>query len=148
MQTFVPLTSFSSSAAVLDNRRLGKQRVEVLQIMRAIMPIGITRSHGWRNHPATKMWSHNINGLAAYGVAICDEWIKRGYKDTCREKILSHVAPDFEDMPAWWGDDRIHSSHRANLLRKDESFYSQFGWDDDPTAPYFWPSPDYAKVLG
>jgi len=33
MQTFVPYANFSESAKVLDRQRLGKQRVETLQVM-------------------------------------------------------------------------------------------------------------------
>ncbi|WP_344942481.1 pyrimidine dimer DNA glycosylase/endonuclease V [Terrabacter ginsenosidimutans] len=36
MQTFVPYADFARTAAVLDTRRLGKQRVEVIQIVRAL----------------------------------------------------------------------------------------------------------------
>ena len=41
MQTFLPYADFARCAAVLDPRRLGKQRVEVLQIMRAITVPGL-----------------------------------------------------------------------------------------------------------
>ena len=40
MQTFLPYKSFTKSAASLDWRRLGKQRVENLQLMQALV--------GWR----------------------------------------------------------------------------------------------------
>ena len=36
MQTFLPYPDFAESAKVLDNKRLGKQRVECLQIMKAL----------------------------------------------------------------------------------------------------------------
>ena len=36
MQTFTPYSDFQASARALDNKRLGKQRVEVIQIVRAI----------------------------------------------------------------------------------------------------------------
>ncbi len=36
MQTFLPYPDFARSAAVLDPARLGKQRVETLQILRAL----------------------------------------------------------------------------------------------------------------
>jgi hypothetical protein len=52
MQTFLPFADFADSAASLDPRRLGKQRVEVLQIVRAIT----WPKYGWRNHPAANMW--------------------------------------------------------------------------------------------
>lgn len=38
MQTFLPYPNFAASARVLDNRRLGKQRVECVQILKAIQP--------------------------------------------------------------------------------------------------------------
>jgi len=36
MQTFLPYDNFSMSARVLDNKRLGKQRVEALQILKVL----------------------------------------------------------------------------------------------------------------
>jgi hypothetical protein len=122
MQTFVPYADFQKSAKVLDYRRLGKQRVETLQLVRCNLEVSL----GWKNHPAAKMWANNINGLIAYGVAMCDAWLDLGYKDTCRDKLLSY-------------GEAVHSSHRSNLLRKDLAFYSQWGWTDDPAAPYIWP---------
>lgn len=139
MQTFVPYADFAESAKVLDMRRLGKQRVETLQIIQTLIPVTGRKHHGWRNHPATKMWQENIAGLAAYGVAICDEWISRGYRDTCRDKISSHIAPDPTDLPSWWGDPRVHDSHKSNLLRKDFSFYVRYSWAVPTDTPYFWP---------
>ena len=41
-------------------------------------------------------------------------------------------------FPHWLGDVRFHSSHRANLLRKDYEYYSQFGWTENPKSPYVW----------
>lgn len=38
MQTFLPFADFSKSAACLDDKRLGKQRVECLQILKALQP--------------------------------------------------------------------------------------------------------------
>ena len=36
MQTFTPYGDFEASLRVLDQKRLGKQRVEVIQIIRAL----------------------------------------------------------------------------------------------------------------
>ena len=134
MQTFVPLLSMNECAEVLDMRRLGKQRVEVLQIMNALT----NPSKGWKNHPATKMWENNINGLSAYGIAVCREWKARGYKDTCEEKIRNLAEPEETDLPFWWGDERVHISHQSNLLRKFPEHYLKFGWNVPDDIPYFW----------
>lgn len=136
MQTFVPYPDFYASAQVLDYRRLGKQRVETLQILNSLTGFGKT---GWKNHPATKMWLGHENGLIAYGIAMCETWIGLGYKDTCLQKIAALGVADPNDLPGWWGDDSVHSSHRSNLLRKFPEHYAQFGWSDDPAAPYVWP---------
>lgn len=137
MQTFLPFADYAQSARVLDYKRLGKQRVESLQILKALT----TPNYGWKTHPATKMWRDHPHALAEYSLAICDEWIRRGYRDTCREKIIAQVqgVPYDSTKPEWLGDEAIHSSHRSNLLRKDPVFYGQFGWLDDPEAPYVWP---------
>jgi hypothetical protein len=50
MQTFLPFPSFERSADVLDSPRLGKQRVETLQVLRALeLP-----EYGWSSHPAVQ----------------------------------------------------------------------------------------------
>jgi hypothetical protein len=138
MQTFLPYSDYAQSARVLDRQRLGKQRVETLQLLKANLDPAASR--GWVNHPAAKMWrSYELN-LIAYGVAMCDEWLRRGYRDTCRDKILSYAdRAAYRGAPAWLGDEAFHASHRANLLRKDPDFYGQFGWTENPEDPYIWP---------
>lgn len=137
MQTFLPYPDFAESAAVLDRQRLGKQRVECLQILGALT----NPTAGWNNHPATKMWRGYEHDFVEYSVVICDEWISRGYKDTCRDKILAMV-PEREsnwEIPPWLGDDAFHASHRSNLLRKDPEWYGQFGLTEPPDLAYIWP---------
>ena len=36
MQTFLPHPDFAATARVLDKRRLGKQRVEAIQVLRGL----------------------------------------------------------------------------------------------------------------
>jgi hypothetical protein len=134
MQTFLPYPDFTKSARCLDRQRLGKQRVEVLQLLRALLVPG----SGWANHPAAKMWRGREGCLAAYGVAICQEWKRRGYKDTCEFKIITLADPSM-CMPLWLGDPAFHASHRSNLLRKDADHYGQFGWTEPSDLPYVWP---------
>ncbi|NBR35827.1 MAG: cytoplasmic protein [Chitinophagales bacterium] len=136
MQTFLPYDSFIRSAECLDVKRLGKQRVEVLQILNALTGT----SSGWQNHPATKMWRGHEAGLSAYGIAVCTVWKKRGYKDTCLHKIQSLVSPDKNDLPSWFGDDKFHDSHKSNLLRKNPIHYSQFNWGVADDLEYYWPA--------
>ena len=140
MQTFLPSPSYTESARMLDYKRLGKQRVEAKQILLAM---GKT-SGGWRNHPATKMWRGHEIELCTYALAMCTEWVRRGYKDT-----LTPFFQDAQDQyefdgrnanpPDWLGDEDVHASHRSNLLRKDAAYYSQFGWSEPSNLEYVWP---------
>lgn len=136
MQTFLPYSDFRLSAKALDNRRLGKQRVETLQILKALsLP-----SYGWQNHPAVKMWRGFERGLVAYGIAICDEWRGRGFNDTCLDKIRLYldVHPASRSTPNWLTDD-LCRSHQSNLLRKDRAHYGPLFPSVPDDLPYVWP---------
>ena len=134
MQTFLPHESFEKSAQVLDWRRLGKQRVEGMQIINAIT--GKTRKDGkpykgWINHPCSVMWKDYVPALKHYTNIIIQEWITRGYNNNMEFYDTGKII-----MPDWIGNEKFHSSHRANLLRKDYEYYSQFGWTENPEKPY------------
>ena len=140
MQTFLPFSSFERSANCLDYRRLGKQRVEAKQIYLALTEA----DYGWKNHPAVKMWKGYETALARYGLVICQEWKRRGYRDTL-ESWFFHKAYNHSLMrtplPDWIDDEAFHASHRSNLLRKDPVWYGQFGWTEAADLPYVWPVP-------
>ena len=139
MQTFLPYSDFEQSARVLDRQRLGKQRVETMQIMNVLAGL----SDGWKNHPAVKMWRGYEVALFNYQDAIINEWNARGYKDlVCfNNTIAALVEMDSpgEGKPNWLGDERFHSSHRSNLLRKNPTWYGRFGWEEPDSIPYYWP---------
>ena len=61
MQTFLPYADFERSARVLDAKRLGKQRVEVIQVVRALTVPG----YAWAHHPAALMWKGLRGGAGA-----------------------------------------------------------------------------------
>lgn len=136
MQTFLPYPDFKESAKCLDRLRLGKQRIECLQILRTLN----NESQGWRNHPAVLMWQGHEGALALYGMEVCLEWRRRGYADTCFDKIDSMFPEGFAaPEPPWLGDPAFHASHRSNLLRKDPVHYGRFGWTEPHDLPYVWP---------
>lgn len=156
IQTFLPYPNFNESARVLDDKRLGKQRVECLQILQTLEkgPIqrSLTREYGfkynpqegvftrrtpWYNHPAVRMWKGYEAALNEYARVICVEWRRRGYKDTVLEKLAPDAIAFF--YPPWLGDANFHSAHRSNLLRKNPTHYSQFGWTEPHDLPYIWP---------
>ena len=145
MQTFLPYPSLSRSASVLDRQRLGKQRVENLQVLKALLD----PSYGWQSHPVVRMWRGHELALIAYQQAVCQEWTGRGYRDTCLGKSYDLMGEDHHatrvavlstTFPAWFGNREVHLSHRSNLLRKFPEHYGPLfedGLADD--LPYVWP---------
>jgi hypothetical protein len=143
MNTFLPSSNFYECARWLDRQRLGKQRIEAKQILKYLTSNG-TYDYGWAHHPAVLMWRGFPDALAAYGDIMCQEWIKRGYRDTTKpffERQLDKLKPPFFEVvsPPWMRDERLHSSHRAALLFKNPEWYGRFGWTEEPSINYFWP---------
>ena len=140
MQTFLPYPNFTQTAKCLDRQRLGKQRVETLQILNALT----NPNKGWQNHPATHMWRGHEQTLTTYGLTICTEWTNRGYKDTCHQKILDiqelHQHNWNPTPPPWLGNTQLHLSHQSNLLRKNPNHYKTYFHHVPPNLPYIWPT--------
>jgi hypothetical protein len=148
MQTFLPVADFTGSARLLDNPRLGKQRVECLQVLRALeLP-----DYGWANHPVVTMWRGHTAGLVVYSLAMVRVWRERGFADST-ETLIAEFAPDAAAMtqaeasaagllPSWVGNEELHRSHRSNLLAKDPEFYRSAFPGDPDDLPYLWPGAD------
>ncbi|MFC7894399.1 MSMEG_6728 family protein [Streptomyces sp. NPDC057381] len=152
MQTFLPHPGFRESALALDRRRLGKQRVEALQVLRGLTVPG----YGWRRHPAVRMWTGYEEALVRYGLEICRVWREQGHQDGVAASLVAGLAAcrpggpvrDQEELagagelPPWLGDEAFHRSHRSALVRKDREAYAGLfpGVPDD--LPYVWPASD------
>lgn len=152
MQTFLPYPDFLASARTLDQKRLGKQRVETIQVLR-----GLTRpDYGWRNHPAVKMWAGYEEALTRYGLDMCAVWCEPGRADTCAATMATDLASacgvtlirtqaelaEAGELPPWLGREDLHLSHRSSLLRKDPAHYGPRFGDVPPDLEYVWPASD------
>ncbi|KZB88715.1 MSMEG_6728 family protein [Amycolatopsis regifaucium] len=152
MQTFLPCADFRATAEVLDARRLGKQRVETIQVLRALT----VADYGWRHHPAATMWAGYEEALVRYGFDVCEVWCATGRQDTCRDTLradllrttgLAKVRTQAEladegELPPWLGDADFHLSHRSALVRKDPEHYRPRFPDVPDDLPYVWPASD------
>ena len=148
MQTFVPFVDLDKSAHVLDNKRLNKQLLEGRQIY-GILTSGRTKG-AWVNHPAVRMWRNFDNGLFSYLKAIKNSCVDRGISTEKNWNVILDLHEANWNrgsktvMPAWWGDNRVHQSHRNNLYVKNPDYYSQFAPDMRVSCcdkcNYFWPT--------
>src|SRR3954462_10310248 len=146
-QTFLPYREFARRAEVLASPRPGKQRVETLQVLRAL-ELG---DYGWRNHPVVRMWRGRTLALVVYGLAVVQAWRGRGHADSTHD-LIAEFAPGASVLsqeelaaggllPGWLGDGRIHLSHRSALVRKDPEFYRPVFGDAPDDLPHHWPDP-------
>lgn len=148
VQTFLPYADFERSARALDRKRLGKQRVETIQVVRALTK----PDYGWQNHPAVLMWKGFEEALGRYGFACCEAWTELGFGDTCALTIATDlraagirtVRTQFElaaadALPPWLGDEAVHRSHQSALVGKDRQHYSPLFPDVPDDLAYVWP---------
>lgn len=122
MQTFLPYPNFVVSARCLDDRRLGKQRVEAHQILDIIGLVATWRNSrpgisvedwrstvtsdtfresydnpGWCTHPAVVMWRNHRLALMLYHDVMIREWVRRGFNNDMH--CLVFRSPDAEVPP-------------------------------------------------
>jgi hypothetical protein len=98
----------------------------------------------WGDHRVGRMWDGHLGFLAQYQHVLMAEWRLRGYAETVDLKLtrlLQLAGVDLLDKtpPPWWGDERVHASHRAALSFKFPEHYTP-QWDDAPAYDYYWPT--------
>lgn len=164
MQTFVtetltddksPYEIFMSTALVLDRKRLGKQRVETLQIMSSLTGLRIDSDgevvertkRGWSSHPAVKMWRGYEMCLYVYQFAVCETWSSFSFSDSCLGKTAKllveaqtrELVSVEGSFPDWLKNPEVAESHRSNLVRKYPEHYRKYFPSVSDDLPYVWP---------
>ena len=147
MQTFITDFDMTQNARNLDDKRLGKQRVEALQIADCFL----VKESRWKNHPAVRMWAYNTGFLVMdYIPFIMQEWEIRGFKNIrCGkwyDKIYNAVFEHYDKQNMfvissfpWWLDMEFIEAHRSNLIRKKPEHYRPLFPDTKEGLEYIWP---------
>ena len=138
VNVFITSTNLEECARNLDYRRLGKQRLECIEII---------EGDSWKNHPCYLMWKNNKEALKIYFNHILREWISRGFQNSLAFYSIDESKAQFYDItydentylttisnpkinensilfPKWFCWKPLILSQRASLLRKDEVYYS------------------------
>lgn len=135
----LPLPDLAASAECLDDARLNKTRSDIVQILKGCAQ---EPPADGKEHPSIKMWRGNENFLIDYGFVICLEWQSRGNTDATLRKIMGYKSTFSEsstEPPEWWGDPKVHDSHKAHLLRLKPTHYRRFWPDMSDEAPLIFP---------
>lgn len=137
VNTFLPYSNFKKCAKILDNKRLGKQRVEAKQILNILL--NETKTQGWRNHVVTLMWKGHEEALKYYYNCIVKEWISRGFENNMPLYKINHKP----NTPWFVKNASLQMSHRASLVRKEPKFYKHL-FPEVPASylkyKYIWPA--------
>lgn len=142
---FIIKPNLLETAKLLDNKRLGKQRVEAKQIIDILEELDLTGNitkKGWSNHPALKSWIGYTNHLKVYFNIMVREWISRGFKNTMImyniDETQYHIIDCIFDgktsyydnsqfnefsFPFWISFPPFYMSHQASLCRKNPKHY-------------------------
>jgi hypothetical protein len=97
----MPYDDFYVSLNCLDNKRLGKQRVEAKQILNVLLnrPRKDGQPYkGWLNHPCVRMWRGYENALKEYFNISVMVWEERGFKNTMEYEDHDGCVPFLIDL--------------------------------------------------
>lgn len=145
---FLPFPNIYLSIKCLDNKRLGKQRVECKQIIDLLEEYDRNNTlpnKGWSSHPAFLSWIGYTNQLKVYFNICVREWISRGFDNNMQlynidESPFNIVECYFDGVrvyydnskfntysfPYWVSYPPFYKSQQAALLRKDPKHYINF----------------------
>lgn len=142
MNVFIPSHILAKNTIeILDHVRLRNQVLrECMTLLRG----------GWPNHPVAKAWVNNHGALAlytTYGLYYLyrHRLIQHGAFFRLRGELNTIICASHNSvkLPSWWGDKRIHSSHRACLLAKGERDYYKLCAICDGASPNGWTEDTY-----
>lgn len=163
VNTFIIVPDIYQTAKMLDDKRLGKQRLEAKQLIDVLERYDQTMvlEGGWSTHPATRSWVGYTNALKAYFNIMVEEWISRGNNNTMSMYPVDHrlfrIVPcsfdgktakfegNFDQYcyPYWISFPPLYMSHQASLCRKFPEYYKNFLRDEllpFLSNGYLWPS--------
>lgn len=167
MQTFMPYPDIEESAVALDPRRRFNQINEANVLVacleqgpyilkhfsmsktyrrgpvKPVPPGWVVARTPWYAHAACRMWWGYPEALKAYTNAVILAVWRAGTHPNMTAQLYDLSGWVCRKWPSWLGDDRLHRSHRSNLLRKDPEYYGQHGWTERPDLPYHWPRAEH-----
>ena len=155
--------SFYYSLVCLDNKRLGKQRVEanqligIITIRKQFQLTGLVDKNrlatlkkespavkfGWINHPATLLWEDYLNELKLYYNLCIEVWKSRKNRNglPMKNNMKHHAIPqptEYTKVPWFLTNLRFITGHQSALLFKEPKHYEQYKWNVEPKLDYIW----------
>lgn len=163
MNTFLPSNDFVQIARVLDLPRLSRQISECITIFKLLDIEDYCREElggipwGLQIAPVVKLWRASTGQLLdvelfQYLTALAEEWRKlHGFHHIAFNDASQLRFFYYSKVPRrikW--DERVHISHRCNLMKKDPGFYQHVFFRESLSFPenyriksYEWLNPTF-----
>jgi hypothetical protein len=91
-----------------------------------------------------EMWEGHEPQLCEYALVLVGNWERRKLVGSYRTEFERHMewatSGDFNmAKPDWFGDEQVHLSHKAALIRMEPTFYAALFPGVDPAMQMVWP---------
>lgn len=147
----LPHPHYAASARTFDNVELKRQAILAREVFKSLRPAPDKPIGPVGRSPTLceLMWLGYTLAIWRYSNILAYELADRGMRlPFVPEPLPYHYAKAVSDPP-WFGDERVHFSHQALLLRKNKDFYETHGHfgvsGDFPTEYSHPPSIVYAS---
>ena len=167
MNIWLPYDNFYASAKCLSNVHLDELINSIVLTLKAQRKVNLKENQmHWMQNPTVKLWKCSTVALMFYGIIATDQRMDRGFESPMADSFLYGYEPHIYayasslvvrkptmialqkecGLPNWFGQNKLHASHRAALLALDIAHYSKFGWPEKPALNIYYPKKENSNA--
>lgn len=140
---FLPYPDYQKTAAALAEVTLNHEIFAICELMECVHQTERSQEVDVDSRLLSAWQGHEVS-LIELGLTCLDEFAKRGKQLLIRERMAWHMdcatSGEFSmEKPAWVGDDDIHTSHKAKLIRDVPEYYLEKFPGVDANLSVVWP---------
>lgn len=135
MQVFI-IGSPYETAMFLDKKRLNKQIVECIQMLKALEGL----SKGWRNHPCTIQYDKHRYWLWVYMLCLAAYREEQYFNSILFSEVCERYKPEFHT-------DEYFEQMKRRLYTKDKEHYSYWSELGESNENWYWVDNQWKKYL-
>ena len=135
MQVFI-IGSPYETAMFLDKKRLNKQIVECIQMLKALEGL----SKGWRNHPCTIQYDKHRYWLWVYMLCLASYREEQYFNSILFSEVCERYKPEFHT-------DEYFEQMKRRLYTKDKEHYSYWSELVESNENWYWVDNQWKKYV-
>lgn len=144
METYVPYPDIEQIADSLHPADIRVSVITAMRVLDVAHEIEKTNLAFVKQLPTVRMWLGHEVFLYEYATQLNSRRETGRLPARTQQRLDEHLSwatsGDFSmDPPRWWGEERLHAAHRAELFRSNPNFYGKRFGHLVADAPMFWP---------